>query len=1266
MFVQQDSPVVEGEVDGVKCCITVDTGSNISIVRSDLVKQDTAAFLENCWMKTVTGEKAPVLGKKMLQLAIGPLQVQHEMWVADITDECLLGTDFLEPHGCLVDFRDSKLLIGTEEVPFRKSCSTFAPSCCRIILKECIDVPPRSEAVVMGKVEGSLGPARWGLVEPKAATSKAVDGVLIGRTLVDLEKEAVPMRLMNISDIPHRIKKGTELAFCEPVYGVSTSDQCGGGIGSIKRTQAEMRLPDHVRELYERSIVGLDDTRREMLYHLLCEFSDLFSQGSHDLGRTDLVKHHINTGSAAPVRQPPRRLPLAKREEADKAIEEMKADGIIEPSASPWSSPVVLVKKKDGTLRFCVDYRKLNSATRKDSYPLPRIDDTLEALAGSKWFSTLDLKSGYWQVELDKEDREKTAFSAGNGLWQFTVMPFGLCNAPATFERLMEQVLAGLPITVALVYLDDVLVPGVCFIDHLSNLRQVFSRLQKARLKLSPKKCVLFQKEVDYLGHVVNKDGISTDPQKIEAIASWPAPGNASEVKSFIGLCSYYRRYIQSFSDIASPLYQCAEKKPFSWTQSAEAAFVQLKQLLTSAPVLAYPKPGVKFILDTDASNNGIGAVLSQLQDGQERVIAYFSRSLNRAESQYCVTRKELLAMVKAVRHFHCYLYGRHFLLRTDHAALRWLLNFKAPEGQVARWLEQLQQYDFDVQHRPGAVHSNADALSRRPCLYQPCNHCDRLESRDHHHGRQQGAEERDMSCQSVAINLDFHNLTTTSLRQAQEQDEDIRPVILWLERSATRPRWEDVAPQSEITKAYWAQWNSLKLLDGVLYRLWENASGDKITKQLVIPKNLRSSVLHLLHNLPTSGHMGVAKTVGRIKERFYWVNVHKDVQNWCKNCDLCASRRGPPRKIRAPLSQYNAGSPMERIAVDVLGPLPTSEDGNKYLLIAADYFTKWVEGYALPNQEAVTVADVLVKEFVCRFGVPLFVHSDQGRNFESAVFGEMCRLLGISKTRTTPLHPQSDGMVERFNRTIESQLSKYVEDHQRDWDKHIPFLLMAYRTSVHEATGHSPSQLMLGRHLRLPIDLLLERPEGESPQLSTAYAERLLENLEDVHRFARKHLQQASDKMKERYDSSSQGRTLERGDAVWLFNPQRKKGVTPKLMRNWKGPYTVVKRINDVVYRIQLGPRTKPKVVHRNRLWEYSGESPPTWLQTTNKHTQTVGEQTAEGTITKASPSLPENSNKPSHPASKSNGSQDGRQCITNARRSNRKRKPPERYGQN
>ena len=400
----------------------------------------------------------------------------------------------------------------------------------------------------------------------------------------------------------------------------------------------------------------------------------------------------------------------------------MERQGVIERSTSAWSSPVVLVTKKDGTTRFCVDYRKLNDITQKDSYPLPRIDDTIDALSGAQWFSTLDLKSGYWQVPLEEDAKEKTAFSTGTGLWQFTVMPFGLCNAPATFERLMEQVLSGLPTSIALLYLDDILVPGRTFNQQIENLRTVFQRLKSARLKLNPKKCILFRKEVKYLGHVVSAHGVVPDPGKIKAIVTWPRPACVRDVRSFLGLASYYRRFIAGYSEVAAPLHLYTQKGvPFVWSEAAEAAFTRLKEILSNAPVLAYPDPAATFILGTDASNEGIGAVLSQGIDGEERPVAFFSRTLTRPQRNFCVTRRELLAVVKSIKQFHTYLYGQQFVVRTDHSALQWLLNFRHPEGQVARWLEVLQSYSFTIQHRPGPNHSNADALSRRPCLTTDC-----------------------------------------------------------------------------------------------------------------------------------------------------------------------------------------------------------------------------------------------------------------------------------------------------------------------------------------------------------------------------------------------------------------------------------------------------------------------------------------------------------------------------------------------------------------
>lgn len=508
---------------------------------------------------------------------------------------------------------------------------------------------------------------------------------------------------------------------------VSCTDRKGESLKSSHRTAAVNQLtkvPDHLQDIYERTKRSIGERHENQIVELLTAYEDVFSKGDHDIGRTDKIQHSIHTTCAAPIRQRPRRPPMGQRGEIEKQVNDMLERGIIIPSASPWSSPVVLANKKDGSKRFCIDYRLLNKHTVKDSFPLPRIDESIDSLDGAKYFCTLDLAAGYWQVPLDEEAKLKSAFVVPGGLYQFEVMPFGLCNAPSTFERLMEAVLSGLQWKILLIYLDDIIIFGSSADEVVERLRIVLGRLRSAHLKLKPKKCHLFQKEVLYLGHVVSEEGVSTDPAKIEAVSCWPTPTNPTDVRSFLGLASYYRRFIKKFSDVAKPLTALTQKDcPFTWTEECAAAFTTLKERLTTAPILSYPRIGVKFLLDTDASKFGIGAVLSQEKDDKEVVTAYASRTLNRAEQNYCVTRRELLAIVTFLKHFRHYLYGQEVTVRTDHGALTWLMQFKNPEGQLARWLEVVSQYRLTLIHRPGRVHMNADGLSRRPC-----SQCGRLE----------------------------------------------------------------------------------------------------------------------------------------------------------------------------------------------------------------------------------------------------------------------------------------------------------------------------------------------------------------------------------------------------------------------------------------------------------------------------------------------------------------------------------------------------------
>ena len=398
-------------------------------------------------------------------------------------------------------------------------------------------------------------------------------------------------------------------------------------------------------------------------------------------------------------------------------VQQMLSSNVIRPSNSQWASPVVMVRKKDGSLRFCVDFRQLNAATVKDAHPLPRIDDLLDALHGAKWFSTLDLKSGYWQVPIAAQDKEKTAFRTSSGqLFEFNQVPFGLCNAPATFSRLMDRVLAGLHWETCLFYLDDIIVFSSTWEEHLARLREVFERLRHAKLKLGATKCTFAAKEVSYLGHRVTEEGLLPDPSLLAAIRDIPPPTTATEVRSFLGLAGYYRRYVKGFAAIAAPLFALTRKEAlFHWSEDCQAAFDQLKTRLTTSPITAFPDFSQAFRLYTDASTAGLGAILAQVREGKERIICCASRALNKAEKSYPATKLECLAIVWAVAKFRPYLMAMPFEVYTDHYALQWLKTMRTGSALLHRWSAALEEYDFTVRHRPGKIQTHVDGLSRLP-----------------------------------------------------------------------------------------------------------------------------------------------------------------------------------------------------------------------------------------------------------------------------------------------------------------------------------------------------------------------------------------------------------------------------------------------------------------------------------------------------------------------------------------------------------------------
>ena len=689
--------------NGTRWDCLLDTGCERSIVPARLVPKRWIGRT-NDQVLAANGTRIGVLGEAMIVFWLGHKKLPARVLVSNHVSEPMLGIDWLKANGLSWNFTQDAVTIGGEQFPVRARSARQA--CKRVVVMRDTVIPPHSEANINGRVE--LG---WLREDPQDEDWCTENGnpegsdLLVARTLVPKVLDNVPVRVLNGTAKPVLVRAESVLVDLDAVVTVEESPE-----------QSEMRSSaSRLYGLLDRVEAGVKDEDREKLAALLKQYSDVFSSSEYDLGTARYVEHSIDTENAKPCREPWRRQPQVMQEAIDKQVASMEKAEIIEPSASPWGSNVVMVKKKDGSLRFCVDYRRLNAATRKDVYPLPKIESCLDALNGARYFSTFDLRAGYHQVMVKEEDSDKTSFLTQGSTYKFKRMPFGLCNAGSTFQRLVDVVMK-LNFSILLVYLDDVIVYSKTVEEHLERLEKMFIRLREANLKVKPSKCYLLQSKVKFLGHVVSDAGVATDPEKVQAVVEWPW-ANVHEVRSFLGLCSYYRRFVHGFAEVAGPLHAMTRKNcRFSWTAECEESFEKLKKALTSSPVLAMPNDEGEYILDTDASDTSIGAVLSQRQDGVEKVVAYASRTLSGPEKNYCVTRKELLAVVQYLKQFRVYLMGKKFKIRTDHAALQWLRKTPLPIGQQARWVEQLEEFMFEIEHRPGRKHGNADALSRKPC----------------------------------------------------------------------------------------------------------------------------------------------------------------------------------------------------------------------------------------------------------------------------------------------------------------------------------------------------------------------------------------------------------------------------------------------------------------------------------------------------------------------------------------------------------------------
>ena len=848
----------------------------------------------------------------------------------------------------------------------------------------------------------------------------------------------------------------------------------------------------------------LDNDLLRRFGKLIKKYEDRLAKGIDDLGECSIGEHVISLTDEKPIYQQPYRKAAKEREELALEINKMIEAKIIRASQSAWSSPVILIPKKDGSKRMCIDYRKLNTITKQVNWPIPRIADILDGLSGSMWFTTLDLKAGYWQLKLDPKSIEKTAFSTPDGHYEFLRLPFGLKNAPAVFSQLMHRVFGNL--SFVKIYLDDITIHSKTADEHFEHLEIVFQRLRDINLKLNHEKCIWFAKKIRILGYIINEGVVTIDNRHIAAIQERVPPKNIKQVQQYLGLCNYYRKFIKDYAKISSPIYQLLHKEvKFEWTKECQDTFEILNKKLTSTPTLRLPDFSKEFTLYTDASGFALGAILSQTdENGNEYVCSYASRLLKNAEVHYGITEKECLAVVWSIKQFRIYLYGKKFRVVTDHAALSWLMKINDPTGRLARWSIYLQAYEFDIVHRRGRIHSNVDAVSRPVLL--------------------------------------------TEIK-GEEETEDVSSKFLDpYEDEALLHYLKHGKNLDGLSKKQTKRVNKLASIfamkNDLIYLIKDNKS------KLVPRPEERRKLIEKAHVI---GHFQAASTYCRLKEEYWWKNMVKDVIGAVKQCTVC-QRHQKVTALNHPANAIKVNGIFDRIGIDLVFGLPETKDGFKGLLVITEYLTKYPYVEAIKSKSAEEIAEKLWK-YIAIFGPPKIILSDQGNEFNNQLVNKLITAVGAEHKITSAYNPRTNGMTERFNQTVIESLRKHTEKEPDEWPKWIPFVSLAYRSRVHSVTNFTPFELLFGRKMNNFEDWKNKSDDQEDSELFQRSVE-LRDLVFSLHQEALINIENNQEKQKEIQDKSHTvvHENLPIGTSVFV----KEEGLKGKLEARYAGPYKV------------------------------------------------------------------------------------------------------------
>lgn len=1145
-----------------------------------------------------------------------------------------------------------------------------------------------TEYLIWGKLpKGTkLSPGSTVMSEPTSSRS-APRGILVARTVTPLWGDNwVPLKILNATDSPVTIRRNAKLAdlyTCLALEDLHAPDvKCSYQATSVERPDVSTAVHDSddvqgrlkhagLEELDLQSCDVSNEWQRR-LADLVISYEDVFSRHHLDCGEAKEFVHRIRLTDERPFRLPYRRVPPAEYQKLRQVLNEMEEKNIIRKSISEFASPLVLVWKKNGDLRVCTDFRWLNRRTLKDAHPLPHQADCLAALGGNAFFSTMDLTSGFYNMPLHEDDRKYSAFTTPMGLYEYNRLPQGLCNSPASFMRMMTSIFGDQNFLSLLCYLDDLLVFAPSEEVALERLEMVFSRLRFHNLKLAPKKCWLLKRSVKFLGHIIDKSGVSTDPAKVESVNNMSsadlmeqdgATPCQSRIRSFLGMVNYYQHFIPNYSSIARPLFdllagakqkrksrlptkrklQFRKLTPADWTNDHLCAFENLKAALVSSVVLAHPDFNRSFVLSTDASLDGLGAVLSQVQEGEgvARPVAFASKSLTRAQKKYPAHRLEFLALKWSVcDKFSHWLKGHVFTVWTDNNPLTHILTKPRLDACEQRWVAKLASYVFDIKYIPGSKNVVADALSRQPfikstvgrrLLQSPYSQllnealpvssgsvqdAFRLSNAKDHFTNVPHVPEsvkfQSISKDDVSAVLDTHCawesaarlravdtlkhlpqlippsetdlpvFSETELREKQHNDPVLSRVLYYVDRGR-RPSRRERPTEPAMVIRYLKHWEKFTTSDGILYRLSKDQVTHKRRYQFVVPDSLKVDVLKGIHD--SAGHQGQFRSLAIARQRFFWPHIDRDVREYVRKCPRCVIGKTPDPEGRAPLESIKTSAPLEIVCIDFW----TAEDSNNRsvdVLVVTDHFTRLAQAFPCRDQSAKQVARQLWDKYFCIYGFPERIHSDQGPSFESQLISELLRVAGVRKSHTTPYHPMGNGSVERFNRTLGNMIRALPPDTKQTWPKQLQTLTFMYNCTIHETTGYAPFYLMYGRVPRLPVDVLFKNILRD-PEISSydKYVLSLTKDLQEAMAIAQGHADKEQGRQAGLYNRHTKGQSICVGDRVLVSN-KRERGKR-KTADRWESTVYTVVAVNPAThtYRVQNPTTGQERVLHRNLL---------------------------------------------------------------------------------